>query len=391
MLLVIKIDIDELKEVTAIKIAIMGAGLSGLACAITLEKQGITPVIFEQRSQVGDRFVNGEILMPILERPVRDNIAYLAEKHGIFLQPLSNIKTLIVHSEHEQARISGNLGFVNARGREADSFENQLARQVKSKIIFNSQASYEELLGDFTHVVLATGDAAYAAKLQDFQQDLTVTLKGVTVEGSFDRFTVASWLDNRLAPQGYGYLIPFSEKEATVVIGYPDYPQNTEQDINILWDRFYHRVCQDLNQTLKVTDRFEITRYIMGICKYPRIGNTFFVGNCFGTMMPFMGFGQFPSILSGIYAAQDLCGLGNYEQLTKHLRVSYRNSLVMRRSFEQLNNRKLDMVVKSLNGYWGKLLFNTKLVDPLKIASYLLRPWVYQRTSRQKQASTGRL
>jgi flavin-dependent dehydrogenase len=129
----------------------------------------------------------------------------------------------------------------------------------------------------------------------------------------------------------------------------------------------------------------------MGICKYPRIGNTFFVGNCFGSMMPFLGFGQFPSILSGIYAAQDLCGLGKYEQLTKHLRVSYRNSLVMRRSFEQLNNRKLDILVKSLNGYWGNLLFNTKLVDPLKIASFLLRPWIYKSTSAKKQAKVGRI
>ncbi|MFZ3170631.1 MAG: NAD(P)/FAD-dependent oxidoreductase [Carboxydocellales bacterium] len=369
----------------------MGAGLSGLACAITLEKQGITPVIFEKRSQVGDRFVNGEILMTVLERPVQDNIAYLTEKHGIFLQPVSNIKTLILHSEHEQVRISGHLGFVNIRGREQDSFENQLARQVKSEIIFNSLATYEELLGDFTHVVLATGDAAYAAKLQDFHQDLTVTLKGVTVQGNFDRYTVISWLDNRLAPQGYGYLIPFSEKEATIVIGYPDYQQNIEQDINVLWDRYYHRVCQDLNQTLEVTDRFEVTRYIMGICKYPRIGNTFFVGNCFGTMMPFLGFGQFPSLLTGIYAAHDLCGLGNYEQLTKPLRKSYQNSLVFRRTFEGLDNHKLDIIVKKLNGYWGQLLFNTKLINPLKVASYLLRPWIYKSTSAKKQAKIGRI
>ncbi len=32
-------------------VAIMGAGLSGLACAITLEKMGVTPTIFEKRSQ----------------------------------------------------------------------------------------------------------------------------------------------------------------------------------------------------------------------------------------------------------------------------------------------------------------------------------------------------
>ncbi len=37
------------------KVAIMGAGISGLSCAITLEKNGIEPVIFEKRSKARDR------------------------------------------------------------------------------------------------------------------------------------------------------------------------------------------------------------------------------------------------------------------------------------------------------------------------------------------------
>lgn len=60
-------------------VAIMGAGLSGLACAITLEKNGITPTIFESRSQVGDRFINAEAFLPVFERPIRDNYAYLSD------------------------------------------------------------------------------------------------------------------------------------------------------------------------------------------------------------------------------------------------------------------------------------------------------------------------
>jgi len=58
-------------------IAIMGAGLSGLSCAMTLEKNGISPTIFEKRSQIGDRFVNGEVLLSIFAFPVHDcwNIA----------------------------------------------------------------------------------------------------------------------------------------------------------------------------------------------------------------------------------------------------------------------------------------------------------------------------
>lgn len=38
------------------KVTIMGAGISGLSCAITLEKNGIEPAIFEKMSKVRDRF-----------------------------------------------------------------------------------------------------------------------------------------------------------------------------------------------------------------------------------------------------------------------------------------------------------------------------------------------
>ena len=60
-----------------IKVAIMGAGLSGLACAITLENNGIHPTIFEKRSCPGDRFINAEIFLSILNKPVCDAIAFI--------------------------------------------------------------------------------------------------------------------------------------------------------------------------------------------------------------------------------------------------------------------------------------------------------------------------
>lgn len=57
----------------------MEAGLSGLSCAITLEQNGISPVIIEHRKSVGDRFVYGEILLSLVNRPVFDPLAYFSE------------------------------------------------------------------------------------------------------------------------------------------------------------------------------------------------------------------------------------------------------------------------------------------------------------------------
>ncbi|MCI3927070.1 NAD(P)/FAD-dependent oxidoreductase [Paenibacillus sp. TRM 82003] len=358
------------------KIAVMGAGLSGLACAITLEKCGVQPAIFERRGRVGDRFVNGEALLSIYTQPVHDCIASLSEQYGIYLKPTGNIQRMIVYSKHEQAIIEGQLGHTNIRGREEDSFESQLARQVNSPIQFNSERTYEELLRDYTHVILATGDSDYAKKTRNFREDLKVSIKGKTVEGSFDRYEVRAWMDYDIAPYGYGYLIPFSEKEANVVIALPDIPKNAEADIEALWERYYMRVQEELKQPLRITDGFRITGYPMGICRSARIGNTFYVGNCFGSMMPFMGFGQYVAILTGIYAAYDLCGIGRYEELTRPLRQSYENSLVMRRAMETVSNDGLDRVVRMMQGRLGDKLFQTKTLDPLKWASYLLRPYI---------------
>lgn len=354
----------------------MGAGLSGLSCAITLEKHGIEPTIFEDRRQIGDRFVCGEMLLPVLTRPIYDPIAYFSDNHGIYLKPISAVNELVFISPRERATLTGSLGFTNIRGRHENSLEYQLASQVKSKIIFNSQCTYEDLLKEYTHVVLATGDAAYASKLQNFNVDLTVTLKGATVEGKFDIYRSIIWMNNEFSPQGYTYLIPYSETEANIAIGYPDYPQNVDKNIDKMWDKFFETICKELNQNLRVTDRFEVTSYIMGICKYPRVGNTFFVGNCFGSLMPAFGFGQIPAILTGIYAADSIYGLGNYEDMTLPLRKSYENSVVVRRAMELMDNDNLDSIVKFISRPSINKIINNPKRDPFKTASYLLRPLV---------------
>ena len=119
-------------------------------------------------------------------------------------------------SKNENVILEGQLGFTNIRGREQDSFESQLERQVKSPIHFHSEHTYEQLLRNYSHVVMATGDGAYAKETRNYREDLTVSIKGTTVEGRFDRYTVMAWVDYDLAPYGYCFLIPYSEKEATI-------------------------------------------------------------------------------------------------------------------------------------------------------------------------------
>lgn len=355
------------------KVAIMGAGISGLSCAIELERHGIQPTIFESRSHVGDRFINGEVFISMFSRPIMDEVRYLAENHGIFVHPRSNIRELTIYSARRQATLTGPIGFVTIRGRHQESLENQLARQVSSQVILNSKKSYNELMREYTHVVVATGDAAYVGKVGKFYTGLTATITGATVEGNFDPKRVICWFDNRFAPRaGFGFLIPFSEHEATLVLAYPEYERSPVHDKQTLWKEFSARVLRDLNQNLRVTDTFEVTNYMTGVPESSRIGNTFFVGNCFGTLMPLLGFGQFPSILSGIYAASDICGIDEYEKLAAPIRRSYYSALSVRRFIESLDNDGMDKIIQSLNGYVGDKLVHSK-TNFLRWAGYAAR------------------
>ncbi|MFZ4450791.1 hypothetical protein [Salibacterium aidingense] len=127
-----------------------------------------------------------------------------------------------MHSKNNKAVIEEQLGFSNVRGRSEASFEAQLEKQLQTSIQYNSQKTFEELQNHFSHVVMATGDGSYSKKTQNFREDLTVSLKGATVEGNFDRYTVATWMNYDIAPFGIANLIPFSETKANLTLAIPE-------------------------------------------------------------------------------------------------------------------------------------------------------------------------
>ncbi|MCB2362094.1 NAD(P)-binding protein [Clostridium estertheticum] len=362
------------------EVAIMGAGISGLTCAITLEKNGITPTIFEKRNRVGDRFVNAEGMFGILNRPVRDCIPYISENYNIDLKPIDYVDKLFIHSKNEIGTINGKIGSTNVRGRHENSYESQLKKQVKSKINFNSTYEYTELCKNFEHVVLATGDGDYASHLGNYNCNLTCTIKGATVQGNFVTSNPHVWFNYEILPKGYCWLIPFSEKEANLVIAYPDYPDNIKLDLNDIWKKFNNLACKSLDQNLKITDNFEVTRYMMGICNKAKIDNTYFVGNCFGAISPGLGFGQYTSILTGVYSALGICGLESYDKLAKPLFENYNHSLVFRRFMESLTDEQMDFQIKNLD---NKIIDNlvdiacsrNSSVDLLKLSTPMMRLW----------------
>ncbi|KHE67365.1 NAD(P)-binding protein [Halobacillus sp. BBL2006] len=357
------------------KIAIMGAGLSGLACALTLEKYGYQADIFERRAMVGDRFVIAEAMFSMFHTPYDDAVKYLSETYDIHLKPTSNLQKVFIYSKNETSFIDGHLGFTNMRGKHSEAYEKQLAAQLKGKIRFNENVSYEDISKEYTHVVMATGDALDTEKFQPYDVAFKASFKGAVIEGEFNQTEAHTFFNYDFAPKGMAYLLPHSDKKASLVLVYPQYPENELLDKEQLWEKCFEECCVKLDQDFKIIHDYSIKDYRIGKTEFPRIGNTFFVGNCWGAITPVFGFGQFESMLTGIYAAQDIAGVGNYEKLVGPLSQSYHDSLSLRRTMEKLDNKKLDLITKSINNKVVESLITTNKINLFKIISRIIHPF----------------
>lgn len=87
--------------------------------------------------------------------------------------------------------------------------------------------------------------------------------------------------------------MPFSTKEANIVMAYPQMTLNNMEFNSELWTNFFKLVCDELKQPLKITDPFHINHYLIGSCKYPRIGNNFILETVLAHSCHFWGLGNF--------------------------------------------------------------------------------------------------
>ena len=78
-----------------LKVAIIGAGVSGLSCALELEKYGIKPTIYEKNSFIGEIHPHVTAIFDVIVRhikdPKQDMIKYFKYRLGKDIQPLNPI------------------------------------------------------------------------------------------------------------------------------------------------------------------------------------------------------------------------------------------------------------------------------------------------------------
>jgi len=322
------------------KVAIIGAGISGLAAAFEFKQHNITPVIFEKKSHIGNPVLFTSATLHIFNHFMSDPFCYLKRNYGLNISPTFKLKEIIMSSPQNKAVIKGNLGYIINRMREKNSLANQLFSQVALPIQFNSFVDVKDIKETFDYIIVATGSNLIAKDLNLWTNTFSAQIRSATIVGNFDTQSILMWLNKDYAKDGFGYLIPTSPKEATlnlVVNGI------TFHEIDYYWENFLHK--EKLNyQIIETRD----ASFECGFISQYQLDNIYFVGNTAGFTDSLIGFGQIQAIESGILAARAITNKLDYTNLIAPIARDMVKIYQFRKLLNTLSNKDLDRLLAFL-------------------------------------------
>lgn len=362
------------------KVAIIGAGIAGLSCAIELERNGIYPVIFERNSFIGEYHPHVSAFLGVITRPVSDPIIYLDKALGIKLTPLNKVKKIEHYSPNNKAVVSGSLGYLLVRGNENDSVKNQLYRQIKTNVHFNSFVNSEDIEHEFDFVVVADGTWTTPQRYGIWQEVLRSWVKGGIFTGDFEKHTLKMWLDNDLTKGVYIYCAPYSKSKAVIA----HVVQNIEpEELNDYWHRFLR--SRSILKDYDMQESWELPHRV-GFVTTNRIGKIYFAGVAGGGVEPFLGFGQFNAVISGVMTARSIAHSYDINLLLKDLRKKNQELYILRSFLNKAKNQDFDRLMTFMKIPGLRSAIYKTDIDIIKLLSGGLK--LIQGKKKQQKAAT---
>ncbi|HEU4963310.1 MAG TPA: NAD(P)/FAD-dependent oxidoreductase [Bacilli bacterium] len=348
------------------RIAIIGAGLSGLACAHRLEQLGFDGQvdIFEERQDIGTGNVFLEYAGELFYRPVADIFAHYAEHYKLYLRPLQTIYKSLTYGPTRMSHLHGFQGHIVARGSHPHALERQLYEQIRTKVQFNRRVDVEAIRGEYDVVVLATGNLADVPKSVRVRVDRDTSFYHAMIRGAHDPQLVKLWWNRNYAPEGYAYLLPLDEHRAMISIVTPQGDKLPD-----LWRRFRQEVLTD---RVEIESMQQVNHLPIGQPERLRDGNVIFAGNAVGAITPAMGFGLHMAILTGMYIGEEIVEGRDYEERMQQHLQEYRWSLSVRNRLELMNDSQLDAMVDGMDSFIGRHLLRSGGVNFLRYAGRML-------------------
>ncbi|MHB1394897.1 MAG: NAD(P)-binding protein [Clostridia bacterium] len=348
------------------QVAIIGAGLAGLSCAIVLEKNGIIPVVYEKTDFIGDREAHVGVSLKIIDRPVRDITKYLKKNFDIEVKPLNTITKLTHHAPTATTSISGDFGLLFRRDKEETSLKGQLFSQLqKTEIQFNMDVDYKVVSKEFDYVVLADGKPDMSEELGCWTDWIRGIVKGAVLEGSFDPQELIMWLNRTYCKAGYAYLSPFSNMRASICLYVPD---TSIDEVDYYWDLF----LKELHFKYEIVETFKV-KHGSGHVYPHKVDNILLAGYVGGSIDPFLGFGVFKSIAMGCLSAKAIIEDSDYEKLVKSIYMQNLRLYEIRKSFDMASNENYDTIVKLIGIPGVKPMMYDMPINVLKIGNVGLK------------------
>ncbi|HYE82597.1 MAG TPA: NAD(P)/FAD-dependent oxidoreductase [Clostridia bacterium] len=322
------------------KVAIIGAGLSGLSCAIGLERHGIKPIIFEKRAHVGESLDYSTIWPRVINRPIMDPLKYLKKEYALELTPVNHIKKIVMLSPDHRAVERGSLGYIFRRGYPNYALEKQLLNYVDSPVTFDKYIEAEDIKNEFDYVVIANALSSTAKNLGIWTETFNAHARIALILGKFKPTEIIMWLDNSYGKNGFCYLIPMSDREASlvqIVNGITGY------ELDYYWKQFLFK--ENINYHISITTD---TEHDCGFVQPIQMGNILFVGNAAGFTDDLIGCGSLNAIESGMLAAHAITYGKDYVTLSKPIFEDIVKFHEFRKSMNTMDNAKINLLVKAL-------------------------------------------